>query len=403
MVKLLVGYMWLFIHRPFEVWPWLGVLHIERLYIIFTLLFWAFMVEKKFIPSKIHWGVALMAVSIIVTAIASEYVSIGDNGVVSWFKVLVFYVILVTSVKNVNDLKVIVIAFIIILGLYELHSLREYLLGRGVYRMGVWRMVGIDSTYSDPNAFAATICYAVPMIIPLSVIAHKTWHKIALGAFFLLSVTCILLTGSRTGLVGLSLLILMLALYSKYRMRALFIAFIFTSFAMFNISEDLYARYMTIFDSSQGPANAQISANSRVVFLLQAIQIFKENPFFGVGVGGFSIASETGMQSHSLYAQLMSNLGIVGIVSFLVLLFGFFSNVWRSSKLCREKEASLSEEAKFCYRVITATGMGIILLLVMGLAGHNLYRYTWLWFGAFSLLSFHFLKRLARKGELIEK
>ncbi len=25
MIWLLGGYMWLFIHRPFEVWPWLGI------------------------------------------------------------------------------------------------------------------------------------------------------------------------------------------------------------------------------------------------------------------------------------------------------------------------------------------------------------------------------------------
>ena len=24
MIYLLIGYMWLFVHRPFEVWPWLG-------------------------------------------------------------------------------------------------------------------------------------------------------------------------------------------------------------------------------------------------------------------------------------------------------------------------------------------------------------------------------------------
>ena len=30
MIWMLGGYMWLFVHRPFEVWPWLGDLQIER-------------------------------------------------------------------------------------------------------------------------------------------------------------------------------------------------------------------------------------------------------------------------------------------------------------------------------------------------------------------------------------
>ena len=31
---LLIGYMFLFIDRPFEVWPWLGDLHVERIYML---------------------------------------------------------------------------------------------------------------------------------------------------------------------------------------------------------------------------------------------------------------------------------------------------------------------------------------------------------------------------------
>jgi hypothetical protein len=38
---LLIGYMLLFIHRPFEVWPWLGDLHIERIYMLLTIAAWA--------------------------------------------------------------------------------------------------------------------------------------------------------------------------------------------------------------------------------------------------------------------------------------------------------------------------------------------------------------------------
>jgi hypothetical protein len=29
----------------------------------------------------------------------------------------------------------------------------------------------------------------------------------------------------------------------------------------------------------------------------------------------------------------------------------------------------------------------VVLMLIMGFGGHNLYRYTWLWFGGFQLLA----------------
>ena len=40
MVWLLIGYMFLFIDRPFEVWPILGDIHLERAYMLFTMLIW---------------------------------------------------------------------------------------------------------------------------------------------------------------------------------------------------------------------------------------------------------------------------------------------------------------------------------------------------------------------------
>src|SRR5271156_5084239 len=37
---LLIGYMFLFIHRPFEFWTVLGDMHIERLYVVGVFLVW---------------------------------------------------------------------------------------------------------------------------------------------------------------------------------------------------------------------------------------------------------------------------------------------------------------------------------------------------------------------------
>ena len=37
---LLVGYMFLFVHRPFEVWPVLGDLRVERIYMLVMIVAW---------------------------------------------------------------------------------------------------------------------------------------------------------------------------------------------------------------------------------------------------------------------------------------------------------------------------------------------------------------------------
>ena len=47
MVWLLIGYMFLFIHRPFEVWPALGDLRIELCYMLITGGVWLFTPGKR--------------------------------------------------------------------------------------------------------------------------------------------------------------------------------------------------------------------------------------------------------------------------------------------------------------------------------------------------------------------
>ncbi len=60
-------------------------------------------------------------------------------------------------------------AFLAVMFVYMLHSLREYFNGRHVYRMSIDRMIGVDQAMSDPNSFGASIplmrfavCHSVP-------------------------------------------------------------------------------------------------------------------------------------------------------------------------------------------------------------------------------------------------
>ena len=65
-------------------------------------------------------------------------------------------------------------------------------------------MIGVDVTWSDPNTFAATIVYAMPLTIPFWRTIRTRRTTLLLLAYTALATTCVLLTGSRTGFVGLA-------------------------------------------------------------------------------------------------------------------------------------------------------------------------------------------------------
>ena len=49
----------------------------------------------------------------------------------------------------------------------------------------------------------------------------------------------------------------------------------------------------------------------------------------------------------------------------------------------------------FDFHVSRAVGLNVVLLLVLGACGHNLYRFHWVWFAAFQAVALHCTRRQA--------
>ena len=251
--------------------------------------------------------------------------------------------------------------------------------------MGISRLVGVDRTYRHSNALGATIVYALPMVWPVWYLATKRWHYALLIGYVVLSITCLLLTGSRSSLLGLIFLALLASVFTRHRVKVLSALAVAALLILGTMQTDLQHRYLTIVDSSAGPENAKVSADARWTYFCTAVELWKDNPVFGVGIRCFPQASGTKMSSHSIYAELLGEVGIVGILAFAVLIWAFFANSLAAFRRAREVESS----DRFPARVAQAAGFATIAMLVIGLGQHNLLRYNWLYLGAFQALAIH--------------
>jgi O-antigen ligase len=148
----------------------------------------------------------------------------------------------------------------------------------------------------------------------------------------------------------------------------------------------LQDRFLTLVDPTMGPANAQESAQGRIGGFIEGFHLWDENPVVGVGPGAFIYAGGSGYNSHNVYGQVVSEMGFVGVLAFVVLLVCFFLN-WRET---RRHYRNLRPD--FLYHVSRAVSVAIVLLLLMGWAGHNLYRYNWLWLAAFQAIALHCIR-----------
>lgn len=99
MVWLIIGYMYLFIHRPFEIWPSLGDLRIELLYMMVMCGYWLVAARKEWLPNVLHFAYGAFAFAALASWAMSPWASFGADTMDRYYKLLVFYVILVTSVR----------------------------------------------------------------------------------------------------------------------------------------------------------------------------------------------------------------------------------------------------------------------------------------------------------------
>ena len=399
MIWLLGGYVLLYIHRPFEVWSILGDIHLERLYMLGMLFFWAFFAKKRWPVNRMSRAVILLYAVITFSWLASPFAAAGTSTFVDFCKVGVFYLLVVTTVDTEKKLRQLVIFYLAALAIYMTHSLVEFGLGRHVYRMGTIRMIGVDESYGSPNSFAATLVYSLPLLLPFFYQA-KSWRNplpwFVLGEIVL----CVLLTGSRTALVGLLFVAFLVVMASPARKTALVGMVLTAPFTWFMLPDSLRNRFMTLIDPSVGPKNAQVSAESRLKLFYEALELWNQRPLTGYGPDTFGVAAGHGIKPHTLYAEVISDLGLLGIAAAAGVVAAFLLNTLQSRRLYRIYRWPRND---FLWHMSFALFVGLAVWLVLGLGGHNLYRYTWIWLGAMQVACLTCLERRVRQQRLVNR
>lgn len=380
MIWLLIGYMFLFIHRPFEFWPALGAMRIELVYMLITGAIWLVHPGKRFTFNPLHLAFALFAGAVLVCGLASPWSDSCWTTLDVYFKILIFYLVLVTVVHEEKDLKLLALGFLGVMTLYMLHSLWEFHCGRFVVRMGIVRMIGIDSTRGDPNAFGASIVLALAFVPAVWAAYSSLRVRGFLVGFMLLSLLCIALTGSRGAFVGLIVCAMAVAWRSQWRWKLAVLGLGAAPLFWLALPDKLQNRFETIVDPSVGPANAQTSAQGRIEGLLLGIELLEKNTLLGVGPGAWRPATKRLLESHNLYGQLMGEMGMLGILTFGGVLLAFGLNLLRIRRLYREHPHWGND---FLVQMSKGVGLAVFLLLFEGNFGHNLFRHNWVWFAAF--------------------
>lgn len=185
-----------------------------------------------------------------------------------------------------------------------------------------YRVVRIAATMYNPNAYAAYLILIIFPVIMLSIYEKKLKIKLIYTLISILIFVNLIMTYSRNALLGFAVGAVLLGLLYSWK---LIIAFGFVGTSLMFIP--------SVFDRTKDIPNALQNA-SRLKLWKTALMMIKEHPILGVGNGNFvtryneyvskykdlKYYEYQNYPSHNSYLKVQSELGIIGIVSFLGIL-----------------------------------------------------------------------------------
>lgn len=390
-------YIFLLTERPWESFSFLHGIPIERPYAIIMIGVALFSSKFKVMtaPSS-KWIYLLMALHVALIQFSFDP-EVGIDQAIEYAKQVLLFVLILGVAEDENALKVLIQAFVFSMLFYILHSLWEYNNGRHVWRMGISRMVGVDFTRSDPNAFGASVVLSLPFVYALLKNEISPGLRKFYYGYCALAVLCIVLTGSRSASAALVFLLMLWGATQKGWKRVSMILVVLMSLAAIWVAmpTEKQERIRTLWDKEAGPSNAHESAQGRLNGWKVSWEMFKQKPLTGVGPGGANFvgyrlannidaivgSNPSPTQSHNLYGQVLAAFGIPGALLFTGLVF----SIWQSCRRARKRlEVWSGGEKNLLSALATAIVTSLILLLFLGLGGHNFYRDLWLWLAAWS-------------------
>jgi putative inorganic carbon (HCO3(-)) transporter len=301
-------------------------------------------------------------------------------GFPTFFKAFVFFHLTRAFVGTQRRLKVLVAVFLgcqlfrILEPLY-LHVTEGY--WGSFASMSGWesmdRLSGAPHDIVNPNGLAFIVLTTLPLLHYVS-----SGHLVSRVAYLVVlpaMVYTLLLTGSRSGLVGLAAIALLIWSKSRHKIALATAVAAAAFFTIPLLSADMRDRYVSIWDSK---ASNAVTAGGRVSGVELDLQVAMRRPLFGHGLGTSREANANfggrDQPSHNLYTEVIQELGLVGLALFLWFIRVLASTLRGVVVQVRARHKADVYEAKLASALQVWMGMNLLFsFAAYGLSGHEWY------------------------------
>ncbi len=287
---------------------------------------------------------------------------------------IAIYFILVNNFKTREKVKRIATIFIAMGIVISILGFVQYLAGTKNTFLEGGKSLSI--IYVNKNHLAGYLEMAIPLSLGMMLTRIDRGKKIILGYGVVLMIVALVMTLSRGGWIGfsVSLALALFLLAKKGYYSKTFISFSIFGLIIVSILAVIGATsIINRISQTEEAVNKPISYNFRVKLWLGSLEIIKENPFLGTGLGTFGSAfpkyrprntDQLNIWTHNDYLQAISEMGIFILPIILWIIFVTLKSGFMTF---------LKTRSKFKEGVAFGATCGISAILIHSLVDFNLH------------------------------
>ncbi|MHB8362191.1 MAG: O-antigen ligase family protein [Patescibacteria group bacterium] len=257
-----------------------------------------------------------------------------------------------------------------------------------ILHIGQFSILRPDSTFNDVNTTAGFIAIFLPILLILYFLNRKNLGLKAKRWLLVLNLLSLIIffffitTFSKSSLIGIAIAFFLLLLYyyktyrNKYILYTLSIYFIIVVVSSIIVFPYIYSAQKYSFDT-------------HILLLQSSISIFKKFPIFGTGLGTFTYYFGlyikpfipfyyNNIDTPPLFTLWLSEIGIVGFLSYIYFLVVYFSIFWKKLKVIINNKRDID------FIIVSAFISGLLALLIANLF-HSYFDlfFNWIVMGTF--------------------
>lgn len=250
------------------------------------------------------------------------------------------------------------------------------------------RLSGAPCDIVNPNGLAFVIMTTIPFLHYIFGGDRRPAYKAVYAILLPLLLFALILTGSRSGIIGLVVIYAFVILRSKHQV-AMILAAAIVMIAMFMMMDDnTKDRYLSIVS---GNTKNSATSEDRINGTFENFKVGMRRPIFGHGIGTSREANGHffggDQMSHDLYAEVFIELGAIGLVIYLGVLYSIVRSVlevrpagrriWLLARSRGSTSKALRNRLLFYHRCAEAIFVFSIMCMVFSLASYGLSEFYW--------------------------